>query len=268
MSYFDAPFHQRRACAIETCTHLVDTNGQFCSVHSKLPQNPATKKRAKRRDHDAYYTFDPRYTLGLLAENLSIEWPFPFVELDRSFDVLEPCVGDGGISKVLRDVRYASSFNGRNPFRVHTSDIVPGLGDFTGDASKRATWDQFPEVDWIITNPPYSAKLLIPIIENALSCGKARAGVAMFLRLSYLEPCHNRAHLHRDFKPDQCIVMPRLSFTQDGGKDQVTCAWFVWDFHRGGEAYDQFKIITHDRLDTYMGHPDFVYSGTPLPVSA
>ncbi len=57
---------------------------------------------------------------------------------------------------------------------------------------------------------------------------KARVGVAFLLRLSYLEPCWDRADWLVQHPVSKLIVLPRISFTGDHKTDSVTCGWFVW----------------------------------------
>jgi hypothetical protein len=60
--------------------------------------------------------------------------------------------------------------------------------------------------------------------------------MAMLLRLSYLEPCENRASWLVEHPPAKLIVFnPRPRFRADtGGTDSVTSAWFIW--HRFGDS--------------------------------
>jgi hypothetical protein len=131
--------------------------------------------------------------------------------------ILEPCVGRGDLAAPLRPLG-----------RVVTNDIDPLMSaDTHRDAATDDfwLWQALDRPDWVVSNPPFSC--CQPIIAGAFSV--AQLGVAMLLRLSYLEPCNNRA----DFlsaNPPSVIVLPRISFTGDGKTDNVTCAWFVWDF--------------------------------------
>lgn len=50
----------------------------------------------------------------------------------------------------------------------------------------------------------------------------------MLLRVSFLEPCNDRAEFLAAHPP-RLFVLPRISFTGDGKTDNVTCAWYVWD---------------------------------------
>ena len=66
----------------------------------------------------------------------------------------------------------------------------------------------------------------------------------MLLRLSYAEPCLNRAEWLKAHPISHLIVLPRISFTGNGKTDNVTCAWFVWDKLRPG--HQRITIVTKE----------------------
>jgi hypothetical protein len=74
----------------------------------------------------------------------------------------------------------------------------------------------------------------------------------MLLRLSYLEPCNNRAEF-LSVNPPSLIVLPRISFTGDGKTDNVTCAWFVWDF---SAQERQVRVVTKAEVAALMSQND------------
>ena len=139
--------------------------------------------------------------------------------------VLEPCAGDGAIARVVDGVLEANHNGGF----VYTSDIAPQMNcSFCGDATRRDFWEQASEmcdgIDWVVTNPPFSvAPQIVPLAYE-----HAAKGIAMLLRLSYLEPVENRGTWLNEHPPTILIVLPRISFTNDGKTDNVTCAWMVW----------------------------------------
>lgn len=161
-----------------------------------------------RRNLDQYFT--PAHATHELQRRVRIEG-----------SVLECCSGDGGISKAL-------VLQTGEP--IITNDIDDALAaDFHFDATKPDEW--LVKTDWIVSNPPFNcAPQIIP-----LAYVNAAVGIAMLLRLSYLEPCESRVVASRRGKwlqqhpPTQLIVLPRISFTGNGKTDNVTCAWFVWD---------------------------------------
>lgn len=151
-----------------------------------------------------------------------------------SFDrqsIVDPCCGEGSISTVLRGLGG----------RLLSFDRDPGLEypDLVFDA--RDSFDKLParyrviwgNPDWVITNPPYRQPDCQEIIENSYS--HAVVGVAMLLRLSYLEPCKNRVEFLRKAWLSHLLVFnPRPQFRADTrGTDSSTVAWFVWQKRKG-----------------------------------
>ena len=128
--------------------------------------------------------------------------------------ILEPCSGDGAIANEL----IARGYN------VHSNDIDKKfLCDSYLDMTLRKNWDVFTDVDWVITNPPFTeAPQMVP---DALRI--AKKGVIMLLRLSFLEPCKNRMEFLIKSPPNHLLVTPRISFT-GAGTDRVTTSWFIW----------------------------------------
>jgi hypothetical protein len=77
----------------------------------------------------------------------------------------------------------------------------------------------------VISNPPYNvAPDILP-----LAWEHSRLGMAMLLRLTYLEPTANRAEWLQDTPLSNLIIFnPRPKFRQGSGSDSATVAWFVW----------------------------------------
>lgn len=139
-----------------------------------------------------------------------------------SGSILEPCVGDGAIARVIDSGERV----------VYGSDIDPQMNaSFCGDATRRDFWEGvkqiMPEdrIDWVVTNPPFNvAPQILPLAYEF-----AEFGIAMLLRLSYLEPTEDRGAWLNSNPLTKLIVLPRISFTGDGKTDNVTCAWMVWE---------------------------------------
>jgi hypothetical protein len=163
-----------------------------------------------RRERDAYFT--PTHAVETLLACA------PDVLAGKTF--IEPCVGEGSISIALKKAKPSA--------RVFTNDLHLGYpADAHFDATYRPCWDQFPECDYVVTNPPFLDAL--PILLQAYQ--HARLGVAFLLRLSFLEPTDDRGPWLSLHEPNQMIVLPRISFTGDGNTDSVTCAWMIWRHH-------------------------------------
>lgn len=190
-----------------------------------------------RRHLDQYFT--PKFATHVLLQHQKI-----------AGNIIEPCSGRGDIADPLRAVG-----------NVSTNDIDEALtADRHWDAADALFWRSIPTPDWVVSNPPFSC--CHPIIVGAFS--RATQGVAMLLRLSYLEPCNNRAEFLSAFPPS-LIVLPRISFTGDGKTDNVTCAWFIWDFSRHQET--SVKVVSKQDVAKLMTRPDVSKSDTSDPAT-
>ena len=163
-----------------------------------------------RRALDAYFT--PAWQTRALLAN---QWV--------SGVVLEPCAGDDAIARVIRDeLRPAGG--------VVTNDVDPLMNaDAAISADSPLLSQTLGEVDWIVTNPPYTMPLCRDIVQRSIR--HARVGVAMLLRLSFLEPTakvNPRGQWLATNPPSRILVLPRYSYTQNGKSDSCTTAWMIW----------------------------------------
>lgn len=128
---------------------------------------------SERTKHDFYET--PTWQIAALRRRVQI-----------SGAVLECCVGDVSLAKMLSDCEVA------------TNDIDPQrAADFHLDAAKTDSWKEFPEVDWVVTNPPFN--LAMPILKAAHA--HAKFGVVFLLRLSFMEPTKEREQFLSETPP-------------------------------------------------------------------
>ena len=159
-----------------------------------------------RRKDDFYQT--PAFATMELLDRISV----------HGSRVLEPCVGDGAIANVLRpqarDV-VTADISHRRRADYHADARLPQLYDEVGRDHGR--------IGWIITNPPFSCAF--DILREALQ--HAELGVALLLRLSFLEPTLDRGEWLAAHPPQRMIVTSRISFTGKG-TDSVTTAWMIW----------------------------------------
>lgn len=175
-----------------------------------LIARPNISRSNLRRSHDYYPT-----AVGVTYALLNV--------VPIAGAVAEPCCGDGAMARPLTGSRLIDS--------VTTNDIHPvWQADYHGDATSAsaAIWTT-GAFDWVVTNPPY--RQAIQIVQRAYS--EARIGIAVLLRLTFLEPTQRdgrgewlKAHQHE--LAYLIPLNPRPSFTNDGRKDSVTVAWFVW----------------------------------------
>ena len=141
--------------------------------------------------------------------------------------VHEPACGEGDMSKPLSE--YFDT--------VISSDVY----DYGyGDVSDYLTSDT-DDVDWTITNPPF--KLAEEFISKALT--HSRLGVAMILRLSFLESIGRYNRLFNVTPPTTVAVfserIPMIKGRLDANVGTASSyAWFVW---KKGDAGTQLTWL-------------------------
>ena len=172
-----------------------------------LDLGTVSKRPSRRRERDFYPT--PSWATELLLRHT------PELEGDGLYD---PTCGDGRMAAQICAERFA----------VHgLNDIDPGSAGCTHhDATRAEAWEGFEDggfsLDWVATNPPFNVSGAIA----HLALRHARVGVALLLRITWLEACGGRTWL-RETPPTRLLVLPRISFT-GGGMDACTYAWFIW----------------------------------------
>lgn len=142
------------------------------------------------------------------------------LSIDPFADVVwEPACGEGRMARPLAE--YFA--------RVIASDVHPyGFGeviDFLGDIEGGG-----PEADWIVTNPPFA----IAADFLRLALGRARRGVALLLRLAFLEggeryPLLYGARPITVFAPFIERVPMALGRWDPELSSATAYGWFVWD---------------------------------------
>lgn len=150
----------------------------------------------------------------------------------------EPCVGDGAIPLAMSMREPGKRF-------WITNDIdTRWRADSHHDAREEAAW-YAASPDWVVSNFPFN--VATDIVKRAHSA--AHVGVAVLLRLSWLEPTADRRDFLAEHPPDLLIVLPRVRYNPNSkSTDSVTTAWMVW-YTAHGEP-DQFShgrtgIIVH-----------------------
>lgn len=175
-------------------------------------------KQPKRRPRDAYFT--PMHAVQALRQ---VEG-----EALSGQELVDPCCGDGRMAEV-----FAPHFA-----YLTLNDIEPRIEQGRLSAMRQAgpkavivkRFDATLPIpglwvacDWVVTNPPW--KWASVIAQHAIA--EARSGVALLLRLSFLEATQERQWLKRN-PPRSVIVLPRISFDGTGRTDSVCPAWFLW----------------------------------------
>lgn len=144
----------------------------------------------------------------------------PYVPLSGTIG--ECCVGGGVLAHCLELMGLT----------VWTNDIDKNVqADYHLDATDPQSWASFPEADWIFTNPPYD-EAATPIVKNAYA--HAKRGIVMLLRVTWEEPCGDRAEWLLETPYTRKIVLPRYKFRKNKegtrwASDSTTIAAFIWD---------------------------------------
>lgn len=193
---------------------------------------------SRRHEHDFYET-PPWLTLLTLAN------------VPLSGKILEPCVGPGAIASILEMAGL----------EIASNDIDPAKpADFHLDATLPESWAEFPEVDWVITNPPY-ADMSAPIVK--LAYAHAAKGIVMVLRQNWAEACEDRREFLAAHPPTMQISVPRYCYRKGAnGKwatDQCPTWIYVWD---KADISGLTKIITlwDDLIPLFHRTPDGIPS--------
>lgn len=184
------------------------------------------KREPKTRQKKDQY-FSPPSLIDVLLQ---------YQTIPKDVVILEPSTGQGALARRLEEFGHL----------VITADIDETLDShFPGNDYLKGPLKEKP-VDWVVTNPPY---IIGPaFVRQALN--QAREGVAMFLRLSFMEPCN---HAKRSKRVDllteeingkrlsKIIVHPRIAF-RGSSKDRYICCWFIWTRGHIGPAALQIHI--------------------------
>ena len=133
--------------------------------------------------------------------------------------------------------------------RVYCNDTDSVLPAKThDDATSALFWDSIASPDWVVGSPPYHTASTI--VQQALRI--AKVGVAFKLRLSFLEPCADRAQLLKQHPPTHMIVLPRVVYRKQSvgsSHDWVTEAWFIWCKDGVHLEIPSIGFVTRDDFD-------------------
>jgi hypothetical protein len=179
----------------------VNHNGSTYKLHTLGSSNHSDYER----EMNDYYATDPIAVKYLL-------------EIEKfNHNILEPCCGEGHISKVLINAGYD----------VKSTDLIyRGFGDGGVDFFTYKNWQGD-----IITNPPY--KLAQESVEHSLKIIPEGNKVAMFLKLLFLEG-KERKKMFMKYPPIRVHVSSsRLRCCKNGDfsvEGSAICyAWFIWE---------------------------------------
>ena len=170
-----------------------------------------------RVDKDFYAT-NPKAVKMLLNE-------FNEIELSN-IDILEPCAGEGHISKTLYNLGATN---------IDCIDIVDrGLENII--CTDFLSYQTDKKYDLVMTNPPFS--LAQNFIEKSLELTKPNGFVIMFLKIQFLESAKRKIFFEK-FPPKYIYVFRNRMATWNNGKEldsngkkwaTTMChAWFIWE---------------------------------------
>ena len=163
--------------------------------------NGCSNHTDKERQTQDYYATDPK----CVNELLEVE------HFNRN--ILEPCCGEGHISKELEKHGYV------------VTSIDRGYGDIK-DLLSYEHWHGD-----IITNPPY--KNAVKYVKHCLDIVNDGAKVAMFLKITFLEG-KERLKFFKEYPPKYVYVYSSRRLCSMNGefdkyKSTAICyCWFVW----------------------------------------
>lgn len=169
-------------------------------------------------DHDFYRTFDVR------AHNALND----FLKPNTTF--VEPCTGYGDLIRGLEVLGHKCTYSSELVKRDNTPDFtkIHDAFELKGDHVEGA--------DYIITNPPWTRKILHPMIEHFV-------GLKPTILLFEADWAHTKQAIpYLDRWCTDIVSVGRLKWIEGTtGGSLKDCAWYVFDQNKSG------KITFHQR---------------------
>ena len=168
-----------------------------------------------------------------------------FIDVDSTDTILEPCAGVGHIAKEFENVTALDLYEYKTEY-LH--QVTTGINFLS--------WTPDKNYSWVITNPPFDRKVLMPIIEKSLSI--ATKGVAMFLKITFLESSSRFTFFQENKNLKNVVIFSNRqplyrNAIVTGASNAICYAWFIWDKRYNGEPIikwvDNTKLIKS--LDCY-----------------
>lgn len=217
---------------VARCRAYAEANPEKHSVFDVLrpPDQPINGARAimgSRQEPDDsldFFPTPPWATRALMQDVM------PAIGVEEWGATWDPACGQGHMSRVLAE--YAEFWESD----IFDYGIDAEVLDFLGpEAERRAA-------DWIITNPPFGEKA-VQFVKRALTL--ARRGVAMFVRLQWIESKERYDAIFRETPPTYlCPFVERVNLCKgkwdpDGTTATAYC-WLVWKNDEDGWPRDTF----------------------------
>lgn len=203
------------------------------------------KNHKERAALDYYATPTQEVTNILETINLSM----------NNITILEPCVGGGHMVQGIID--YGKKINEDN-YKIIATDIKDR--GYNSDDNKIETYygldffddnygNNFPSIDYLIMNPPYS--VIEPFMIRALEI--PTKGVLMLARLQVLEGEKRYDKILRKNPPtDVYIYVDRIACFKNGIVQEKPAAiqayaWFFWNFEKENKLSELHWIRRADK---------------------
>jgi hypothetical protein len=163
------------------------------------------------------YFATPPWATRALLEKVIVPSVVPGLENETFMSCWEPACGEGHMAEVLREY-----------FKTVVASDIHGYGYGTAPHDF-LTYDG-PGADWIITNPPFgkqTERFVLRAIELA------NVGVAMFVRLQWLESVGRYENIFRDHPPTLiAFFSERVPLCKGSWKPENSTAtayiWLLW----------------------------------------
>lgn len=166
----------------------------------------------ERIPHDFYATTDLKALAPEFTKNI------------RGKSYAEPCYGEGDLENLLRDFALCEW---RSDIRTTTS------GCYTLDASCLSK-ESIDRCDLIITNPPYTRNVLLPMIEKFISLKPTW----LLLPADYMHNVYFGDYMSRCSK---VVSIGRLKWFKDSPHTSTdNYAWYYWKYKADTETETVF----------------------------
>ena len=130
-------------------------------------------------------------------------------------EILEPCCGNGAISKVLESAGH----------KVASMDLID-----RGYGEKKDVFDILKQYDNVVTNPPYN--IAEGVLKKCLDISKRKT--CLLLRSAFLEGAGRYERIYKETPPSRVLIFskrlsifPSNSIKTGGGT--TSYAWFIWE---------------------------------------